>query len=332
MDLSTNHLLLGGGARLVLSRRAGGRTPIAEATETVDLVGPLCNSDEVGAHRKMPPLARGDYVAFLDAGGYTESCAARYNAQLLPATVLVSGDRAEVITEREQLQGHRRPLPRAAAPARWLVRADRRRCRVTAAIAVRRTSTQALMDLGLSAAARPLFVPPAAAWGAAAFSLAREGVDVTLVARTADALERTAEELRCAAGVQVTAVAGDINTDDGRDAALAACPEPDILVEQSGRALRCRATSGPGRRRNGNTGSTCISCRRSSSSRRSCRACASGGSAAIVNMSGELHQVPAGRTSRTAMRRGWRCRAPWHRWCASWSRTTSPSTPCAGPV
>ena len=66
----------------------------------------------------MPPLKRGDYVAFLDAGGYTESCAARYNAQLLPASVLVSGDRAEIITEREQLKdiaGRFRVPPRLLA-------------------------------------------------------------------------------------------------------------------------------------------------------------------------------------------------------------------------
>jgi diaminopimelate decarboxylase len=90
----------------------------APATETVDLVGPLCNSDEVGAHRKMPPLKRDDLVAFLDTGGYTESCAARYNAQLLPASVLVSGDRAEITTEREQLKdiaGRFRVPPRLLA-------------------------------------------------------------------------------------------------------------------------------------------------------------------------------------------------------------------------
>jgi diaminopimelate decarboxylase len=117
MDLSTNHLSWA--AVLDWYYHA---VPVVgadrEATETVDLVGPLCNSDEVGAHRKMPPLARGDYVAFLDAGGYTESCAARYNAQLLPATVLVSGDRAEVITEREQLKdiaGRFRVPPRLLA-------------------------------------------------------------------------------------------------------------------------------------------------------------------------------------------------------------------------
>jgi diaminopimelate decarboxylase len=77
---------------------------MAERTELVDVVGPLCNSDELGPHVMMPSLERGDLVAFLDTGGYSEPCAARYNAQLLPATVLVCGDRADVTTVREQLQ------------------------------------------------------------------------------------------------------------------------------------------------------------------------------------------------------------------------------------
>lgn len=117
LDLSTNHLswaaVLDWYYHAVPVVKAG-----AERTEVVDLVGPLCNSDEVGSHRKMPPLSRGDYVAFLDAGGYTESSAARYNAQLLPATVLVSGNRADVITEREQLKdvaGRFRVPPRLLA-------------------------------------------------------------------------------------------------------------------------------------------------------------------------------------------------------------------------
>jgi TPR repeat protein len=49
---------------------------------------------------------------------YTESCAARYNAQLLPASVLVCGDRAEITTEREQLKdiaGRFRVPPRLLA-------------------------------------------------------------------------------------------------------------------------------------------------------------------------------------------------------------------------
>jgi len=116
LDLSTNHLswsaVLDWYYHAVPVVAAG-----AAGTETVDLVGPLCNSDEVGSHRKMPPLRRGDYVAFLDTGGYTESCAARYNAQLLPATVLVCGDAVEITTEREQL---RDVAGRFKVPARLL--------------------------------------------------------------------------------------------------------------------------------------------------------------------------------------------------------------------
>ncbi len=69
---------------------------------------------------------------------------------------------------------------------------------------------------------------------AAAFSLAREGVALTLIARTAETLERTAEALRSATGVPVTTVAADFNSDAGREAALADCPEPDILVNNPG--------------------------------------------------------------------------------------------------
>lgn len=43
-----------------------------------------------------------------------------------------------------------------------------------------------------------------------------------------------AEEIRAATGVQVTAVASDITTRDGREALLAACPQPDILVNNAG--------------------------------------------------------------------------------------------------
>ena len=69
---------------------------------------------------------------------------------------------------------------------------------------------------------------------ACAMSLAREGVDVVITARTAAELERTAEEIRKATGVKVTAVPGDITTEAGRAAALAACPDPDILVNNAG--------------------------------------------------------------------------------------------------
>jgi 3-oxoacyl-[acyl-carrier protein] reductase len=65
-------------------------------------------------------------------------------------------------------------------------------------------------------------------------ALAAEGVHVTLVARTPDALEATAVEIRQCTGVTVTAVACDITTAEGRAQALAACPQPDILITNAG--------------------------------------------------------------------------------------------------
>jgi 3-oxoacyl-[acyl-carrier protein] reductase len=67
-----------------------------------------------------------------------------------------------------------------------------------------------------------------------ALALAREGVDVTLLARGAEALNATAEEIRRATGVKVTPVVADVTTAEGRAAALAACPAPDILVNNAG--------------------------------------------------------------------------------------------------
>src|SRR5438067_2373508 len=67
-----------------------------------------------------------------------------------------------------------------------------------------------------------------------AMSLAREGVNITMNARTKDALEAAAKEIRDATGVRVTTVAGDITTDAVRAALLQACPTPDILVNNAG--------------------------------------------------------------------------------------------------
>jgi 3-oxoacyl-[acyl-carrier protein] reductase len=67
-----------------------------------------------------------------------------------------------------------------------------------------------------------------------AMALAREGVQVTIVARTAGRLDAAAEEIRRETGVQVTPVAVDITTDEGRAAVLKACPDPDILVNNAG--------------------------------------------------------------------------------------------------
>jgi 3-oxoacyl-[acyl-carrier protein] reductase len=66
-------------------------------------------------------------------------------------------------------------------------------------------------------------------------SLAREGVNVVITARGAEALEATATAIRAMApAVQVRTVVGDIATPEGRAAALAACPQVDILVNNAG--------------------------------------------------------------------------------------------------
>jgi len=71
-----------------------------------------------------------------------------------------------------------------------------------------------------------------------ASALAREGVNVVLVARGAEALAKAAQALRAdpalPAGTQVLTVAADITTAEGRAAALAAHGEFDIVVTNAG--------------------------------------------------------------------------------------------------
>ena len=67
-----------------------------------------------------------------------------------------------------------------------------------------------------------------------AMALAHEGVELVINARTKSELEATAEEIRKKTGVKVTAVAVDVTTEAGRKQVLAACPEPDIVVNNAG--------------------------------------------------------------------------------------------------
>jgi len=80
-------------------------------------------------------------------------------------------------------------------------------------------------------------------------ALAREGVDVTICARGAEALNATAKELG-SAGVKVTPVVCDVTTEAGAGAP-GACPNPDILINNAGgphpatsRASRWRTGAG----------------------------------------------------------------------------------------
>jgi 3-oxoacyl-[acyl-carrier protein] reductase len=90
------------------------------------------------------------------------------------------------------------------------------------------------MDLGIRGRTALVCAASKGLGKGCALSLAREGVDLVITARGGEALEASAEELRQAFGVRVTAVAGDIASDEGRAAALKACPAPDILVNNAG--------------------------------------------------------------------------------------------------
>ena len=67
----------------------------------MDVVGPVCESgDWLGRDRDLAVLA-GDHLAVLSAGAYGMSMASNYNTRGRAAEVLVAGDRAWVVRDRE---------------------------------------------------------------------------------------------------------------------------------------------------------------------------------------------------------------------------------------
>lgn len=69
---------------------------------------------------------------------------------------------------------------------------------------------------------------------ACAMALAENGVDVVINGRNETDLNATADEIAKATGSSVIPVAADVSTVDGQNALFAACPDPDILVNNNG--------------------------------------------------------------------------------------------------
>jgi 3-oxoacyl-[acyl-carrier protein] reductase len=90
------------------------------------------------------------------------------------------------------------------------------------------------MDLGIAGKKALVCAASKGLGKGCAVALARDGVELVILARGKDALEATAAEIRAATGVKVATLACDITTPEGRRAALAACPDPDILVTNAG--------------------------------------------------------------------------------------------------
>ncbi len=79
------------------------RAAAADArTETVDVVGPVCESGDFFAqNRELPPTEEGDCLAVLSAGAYGFVMASNYNSRPLPPEILVDGATAHVIRARQ---------------------------------------------------------------------------------------------------------------------------------------------------------------------------------------------------------------------------------------
>jgi 3-oxoacyl-[acyl-carrier protein] reductase len=89
------------------------------------------------------------------------------------------------------------------------------------------------MDLGIAGRKAIVCASSRGLGRACAAALAQAGCEVIINGRDDKSLEATAAELRQATGAKVTAVKADVATAEGQAALLAACPEPDILVNNN---------------------------------------------------------------------------------------------------
>ena len=81
------------------------REPSDKARESVDVVGPVCESGDFFAQdRELPPVNEGELLALMSAGAYGFAMASNYNSRPLPAEVLVQGDRFSLIRQRQTIE------------------------------------------------------------------------------------------------------------------------------------------------------------------------------------------------------------------------------------
>jgi len=77
-------------------------SPERKICETVDVVGPICETGDFFARdRELPSMQEGDLLALLDAGAYGMVLASNYNTRPRAAEVLVDGKSAKLIRRRE---------------------------------------------------------------------------------------------------------------------------------------------------------------------------------------------------------------------------------------
>ena len=89
------------------------------------------------------------------------------------------------------------------------------------------------MDLGLTGRKAIICASSQGLGLACATALAREGGKVFINGRDREALEAAADTIQAAAGRRPEVIVADLNTEAGRATIVAACPEPDILVNNN---------------------------------------------------------------------------------------------------
>jgi len=89
------------------------------------------------------------------------------------------------------------------------------------------------MDLGIAGRKAIVCASSRGLGRACALALAQAGCDVVVNGRDGKALAATAAELKATSRGQVIAIEGDVATPQGQAALLAACPAPDILVNNN---------------------------------------------------------------------------------------------------
>jgi 3-oxoacyl-[acyl-carrier protein] reductase len=90
------------------------------------------------------------------------------------------------------------------------------------------------MDLGLQGRKAIVCAASLGLGKGCAMALAMEGVELVIVARRHELLEQAAADIEAKTGAKPRIVAADVATQDGRAAILAACPNPDILINNAG--------------------------------------------------------------------------------------------------
>jgi len=89
------------------------------------------------------------------------------------------------------------------------------------------------MDLGIAGRKAIVCASSRGLGKACAKALAAAGCEVVVNGRDAKRTEATAAEIAKATGAKVTAVVADVAAPDGQKALLAACPAPDILINNN---------------------------------------------------------------------------------------------------